>query len=870
MPAFRCFAFTKLLLVALASGTSLPWAHGQPFETIINLPSVADGTQLREETIGPNTQLNVYPGGLLHYVYFGLRDQFNENVEVNFFGGEATGSVFASPGAQLNVFEGTLRGLYISPGAAGTVETGNFDSLVVLQDFDPDFGPALLTVQGGYFADRLFLGEGSLLELVGGNFAINGVPVAGLDQVGDVASVQVPVDSQLTGVFADGTPFAFLTNQAVPSFQGDAISGRPIQLQLASLPPIAGPMLITASTDEVPQSIRAGQQLVIDSGGQLPGRFIAGEGSRVVVQEGGFIGPTPDYFGVFKAIGAEVEIQGGEVLRKLLALTGTNVSMRSGLLYDFAAAAGSSVLFEGDVLVAGEFHAAPGSSVRVASGNIGSGFVAHPGSNVTFVGGEFHVDGEPVAGLAAPGASLVLDVPEGSVLTGTLTHGTPVGYTGGRFTLEAAPVPPRGPAQIIAGQDPVPAAIRRGQQLIVADGGMVGERFIAGGGSSIQLDEGGAIGTYLQLIEADLQISGGEIGWGMVARDGSTIRMSGGAIQGDVEVRNSTLQLSGGNIERNLQLTEGSILNMSGGFIADLSRASSGSTVNLTGGTLQRRFTVDSGAVINIDTGEEEFVGQYVGANGGIINLHSGQSSGGITTVNGGVFNMMPGSSIRTATIGGFRSITQTTANIMGGQITNEILVRQNGFGRFTGGTTAALTAEWGGQAELAADAVFDTVRIREGSSVTISGGTVQTVTSIYENSVAEVTGGKFTGEFLVRFGSVASVSGGDFTEVELFLLDASLHLRGTQFLIDGEDISHSLQPNMPLAITQRDVLLQGRLADGSFFEFDFKQTNRPSGDYFSPDSLLTVTLVPEPTAAGMLLMALLALTPNEIRRCRR
>jgi len=72
----------------------------------------------------------------------------------------------------------------------------------------------------------------------------------------------------------------------------------------------------------------------------------------------------------------------------------------------------------------------------------------------------------------------------------------------------------------------------------------------------------------------------------------------------------------------------------------------------------------------------------------------------------------------------------------------------------------------------------------------------------------------------------------------------SEVNLFGTRFVLDSIDITASLTTNVPFTITDRDVTLNGLLADGSGFSFDLNSTNISGQDYFDPLALLTVTLV--------------------------
>ena len=88
--------------------------------------------------------------------------------------------------------------------------------------------------------------------------------------------------------------------------------------------------------------------------------------------------------------------------------------------------------------------------VTVAGGSIGDEFATRSRSSATFVGGEFLLDGTPIAGLETPGDTVDFNLPDGSILSGVLGDGTPFALSSGdrdslrdgTVTLRAAALPP--------------------------------------------------------------------------------------------------------------------------------------------------------------------------------------------------------------------------------------------------------------------------------------------------------------------------------------------------------------------------------------------------------------------------------------------
>jgi hypothetical protein len=126
------------------------------------------------------------------------------------------------------------------------------------------------------------------------------------------------------------------------------------------------------------------------------------------------------------------------------------------------------------------------------------------------------------------------------------------------------------------------------------------------------------------------------------------------------------------------------------------------------------------------------------------------------------------------------------------------------------------------------------------------------------------VRGGSIGQGMILRDGRTLDYSGGVIGDALQVLDGSEVNIRGSHFLIDG------LEPIWPasreLTLTQRDVALTGVLADGQAFRFDLN--SQPGhGDYFSPEALVTIMLVPEPWTGVAPLLLMLAFARH--RRCK-
>ena len=215
------------------------------------------------------------------------------------------------------------------------------------------------------------------LTISGSEFRTNGSLIAGLEDFGD--STIVPIGNRtLTGIFADGIPFAISDDVGEDDLFGDV---RLIRTQLGPV----GPDIVTASTDEIPSGIRAGQTLNVDRGGLVPDHFNAGPDSVVNIVAGGVVGRN------FESIGANVTITGGTVGPGFDVFHDSQLTISGGSFGD-------------------GFQAHSDSIVQITGGAFGDGFETRPRSQVTFVGRDFRLDGVPVGGLEAVGDRVTASV----------------------------------------------------------------------------------------------------------------------------------------------------------------------------------------------------------------------------------------------------------------------------------------------------------------------------------------------------------------------------------------------------------------------------------------------------------------------------
>jgi hypothetical protein len=89
----------------------------------------------------------------------------------------------------------------------------------------------------------------------------------------------------------------------------------------------------------------------------------------------------------------------------------------------------------------------------------------------------------------------------------------------------------------------------------------------------------------------------------------------------------------------------------------------------------------------------------------------------------------------------------------------------------------------------------------------------------------------------------VVNLSGGAIGERLSAIAGSEFHLFGSSFLLDGVAIANLVAGQM-FVISDRDVTLSGRLADGSTFSFRLDSNTFGWPDYFDSNALLTVTSI--------------------------
>jgi hypothetical protein len=293
-----------------------------------------------------------------------------------------------------------------------------------------------------------------------------------------------------------------------------------------------------------------------------------------------------------------------------------------------------------------EFHSGDGGNVSISGGVIGDR-VAIYGGYAKLAGSDFRIDGTLIDGLDALGAEVALDVPEGSVLSGTLSDGTPFAFSTqdddylaeGTLRLQAWAAPAPEAAAIHVPTSPSPTGVRSGQALVVSVGGTVPNNFNAGWGSVVTV-AGGTIGDNFEATGSLVTIAGSEVGSRFDAFHGSVVNVLGGAIGNEFGAhRGSIVNVVGGDFGYGFRANEGSVVNVLNGSIDDHFVAT-GALVNLSGGEVGDFSSARDGAIINLSGGS---IGYGFAATGAVVNISGGEvgerfsaSSGTVVTLAGG------------------------------------------------------------------------------------------------------------------------------------------------------------------------------------------------------------------------------------------
>lgn len=425
--------------------------------------------------------------------------------------------------------------------------------------------------------------------------------------------------------------------------------------------------VINSPPERVPDSIGSNTQLNVAEGVNVYKDFSAGAhstpGTNIEVNMSG--GVFRERYDAYD--GSVLNMSGGELQRLLQGRSGSIFNVSGGKVRDASLNSGSELN-----VTNGHFElltARSGSVASISGGKFRSNFAAHEGSDVSFKGGEFLINGELLTGD-------VISLNETDVLTGTFENGSPFVFTPLRsddlngVKLIHTPLPPIVTEPINVSSAVTLAGLRSGQTLSLNQGGILSDdlSFIR---STLNV-HGGAIGRA-KFSESTVNIFGGDVD-GLDVLPGSVVTISGGTVSRGIVARsNTTIDITGGNISgpfragfpahngENIQVVnisggdfeflgayDGTQLDISGGTFVTLS-AIGNSTVNITGGRFRNScsfgcgntFTASSGSVTSISGGV--FGAPFVARAGSDVSISGGRFGRGLDAEPGSNLKLVGG-----------------------------------------------------------------------------------------------------------------------------------------------------------------------------------------------------------------------------------
>ena len=437
----------------------------------------------------------------------------------------------------------------------------------------------------------------------------------------------------------------------------------------------------------------------------------------------------------------------------------------------------------------------------------------------------------------------------------------------GLFTNGVFNVPP----------ESAPSSIGDLQQLNVADGGIVGDDF--------QVNSGG-----------EVNISGGSIGSFFVADSGSEVNISGGSVGNLFDVHSGSLvNISGGTVGSYIRAYSGSELNISGGTVGRGFRAVSGSHVKLMGGEFRLNGDALVGPVVTLSardvlTGTLQDGSAFIFAAslGDVLvgvnlmdrplptldltpiivdtplparpsGLRAGQTlilrDGGALGENFEAVEALL--NIEGGDVGVGAGVARSVVNIRGGNVGAEFTAHPGSEVNIRGGNVGSNFRVYAGSQVNISGGAVGTLDANTGSEVNIRGGTVGGFFTAWSGSEVNISGGTVAPFFQANSGSEVNIRGGAIGSSFRAFSGSEVNLVGHEIFLNDQPID-GLAVGVPFEIIDRGVglVLSGTLADGSSFDFELISIGPlRTQDFFATDAMLRVTLVPEPTAGGWLLL---------------
>ena len=880
----------KTLATLLLSSLVVTNAEGQ-FTTVLNIPNPNPSIGAIG-SIGSNTQLNLSDGGSIGFA-FDAGNHNSENIEVNIMGGHVAnafdarsgstinisggylGSITAYQGSQINISGGDVLGsLYARQGSEVNISGGevieNYRwSLVVDEgsilnmtggyvnttiDIEGDFNmsggkvngwlealadshvtfsggeisgfharertiidisggtiwslssageESQLSISGGFFRQYLNANgqvdisggvfhdyfqttgqvdisggrfmrefqalEGSSINLLGGNYYLNGQLIEGMNEIGNTLALDLAEGDVLTGTLSSGSPFFFTPKK------GDSFASGSLILESSEIPSLS-PDAVTVSTGETLAYAREYQVVNVINEATLPVGFIAGRGSTVNLN-GGSIG------GSSASVASILNITGGEVGPLHEVYGESEINLRGGNI-------GFGMVIH------------DGASLEMSGGKIDMP-VIHLGASIRAIGGNFYLNGEPVEGLGAVGSQLDIDWNEDDTLSGIYSDGTPFVFEATlenplemhSIQLEASEIPDLTHDVFTISTPTDREYIRRNQSLKLLSGGRLNQDFIAGNGSAVEIQGGITYGEVIT-VGSSLDMQSGRLE-SLKIRDSSSVNLSGGSVEGNIDLSKSTLNVYGAEINGELDVDREGVASLQSGTYGGLLKVSDGGTLTISGGQAQGTVVVTPGGELII----------------------AGGSFDKDVVVLGGYAELQAGS---TATFQGDINIREEGHLQVSSDFDSSVYLQSGGVLTTTSGRADSVYVEDG--KVIASGGGINFLSLDAGNHVDITGGGVSKISGLYAGSILTMTGGYAGTDFIAYENSTVNVSGGRFGD------DLEVRSGSTFNMTAGEIGDNSSIVNNDVIISNASIGSNFKIIDNSSVE----SVNSHYGDHLN------------------------------------
>lgn len=544
--------------------------------------------------------------------------------------------------------------------------------------------------------------------------------------------------------------------------------------------------------DLIPNKINGGSQLnIFDGATDIPSIFVDEE-----FTSGGF---------------SEVNFYGGEMTRGTFVRGDTAFNLLGAKIIGSYESSRGGVFNQSGGMISTIWSGVNGpatpSTVSLSGGSSGRLFTKN--ATVDLSGGEFYFNSQPVAGLDAPGDSVVIatELTDNETISGVLSDGTPFVLARqngdrietGQIILTRTELPIAPPADLISSVDAVPRGLRNDQTLVVDSHVLRTELPLlnAGHGSQIHVVPGGSLGSFLKTVGSEVSVAGGVAGF-IEANHGSSFSLSSGSIDDLSLTDGASAEVSGGNVLKDLTAWSGAHVSITGGEIGEDLLTTAGSTAVISGGVIDTavlggdvqihgepvidrtlvagRVTYTSGQLGTVQVyteGDFTVDGGYIEPFAwvsGRIEINNGVIDRGLQ-VTGQEDPQEPSNSttaelhLRGGQIGdSFRAGENgpTLINISGGSIGDFADARAGSIWNITGGEVGGgFEALSGSEVSLQGGKVNNLFRARSGSTVRISEGSIEDSFEAGDGSQVFMSGGEVGDFFLVNAGSNVAISDG-------------------------------------------------------------------------------------------------------------